>query len=113
MTAGTVQGFHLSGQQKRMWQLQREGKVRQIQCVLEMEGVLDWQRLEAAVKGAARRHEVLRTEFVSLPGMNLPLQMIAEREQVEFRVGEREGWKKEDERDAVERLMGEEREGWV
>ena len=113
MTAGTVQGFHLSGQQKRMWQLQREGKVRQIQCVLEMEGVLDRQRLEAAVKGAARRHEVLRTEFVSLPGMNLPLQVIAERERVEFRVGEREGWKKEDERDAVERLMGEEREGWV
>src|SRR5947209_4388535 len=103
MTAGTVHGFHLSAQQKEMWQLQKKGKRQQSQCVLIFEGVLYRQRLENALRHVVMRYEVLRTEFVSLPGMNLPLQVISERERTEFRIAQG----KTDET-AIEMLMAEE-----
>ncbi|HEY2499284.1 MAG TPA: hypothetical protein VGK24_19665, partial [Candidatus Angelobacter sp.] len=76
MATATVQGFYLSAQQKQVWQAQRESRVQPSQCVLSLEGTLDVPRLRAAVERLVRRYEVLRTDFVCLPGMALPLQVI-------------------------------------
>src|SRR5215216_4374399 len=73
----TLQGFRLSPQQKRVWILQREEQQPyQAQCAVLLAGELDPQALTTALAKVVERHEVLRTSFRCLPGMELPLQIV-------------------------------------
>ncbi|MCA1614516.1 MAG: AMP-binding protein, partial [Acidobacteria bacterium] len=76
----TVEGFRLSPQQKRLWLLSKgeQHAPRSVQCAVVVRGGLDAQKLQAAAARVVSRHEILRTAFHSLPGMDLPLQVIAE-----------------------------------
>lgn len=78
MPAEAVQGFRLSPQQQHLWRLQQGAcdTAYQSHCVIRIEGVLKTDALEATVRCLVERHEVLRTGFLSLPGMTLPLQVI-------------------------------------
>ncbi|HEY1936786.1 MAG TPA: amino acid adenylation domain-containing protein, partial [Candidatus Angelobacter sp.] len=87
MMKTTIEGFHLSAQQKRIWPLQqKQSSLAQSQCALLLEGPLDVARLGDVLRGIVNRHEILRTGFASLPGMEFPLQVIAEAPKIEFRV---------------------------
>jgi len=75
----TVQGFRLSLQQERLWRLGKEGgsaRPFRAQCLVELEGPLDGERLASALGRALGRHEILRTRFRKLPGMPLPVQVV-------------------------------------
>jgi len=77
MTA-SVEGFALSPQQERLWQLQ-EGGVEGLYgafCSLRIAGDVDLERLRQALGLVVQRHEILRTGFQRIPGLGTPLQVI-------------------------------------
>ncbi|HJP91753.1 MAG TPA: amino acid adenylation domain-containing protein [Pyrinomonadaceae bacterium] len=73
-----IEGFQLSPQQKHLWSLcGRDGAtIYRSQCVVRIEGPLNKRILRQAIDDVVRRHEILRTSFRSLPGMDVPLQVI-------------------------------------
>jgi amino acid adenylation domain-containing protein len=73
-----VEGFWLAPQQKRLWLLQRDGELYASQCVARLEGPLDKACLRAALHDVVACHEILRTSFVRVPGMEFPVQAIAD-----------------------------------
>ncbi|MDB5903538.1 MAG: Non-ribosomal peptide synthetase component, partial [Betaproteobacteria bacterium] len=79
MTSQTVEGFHLSPQQKRLWTIHRGSELAyRAQCAVEVRGAVDTSLLRTAVEDVVRRHELLRTRLVLLPGMAFPLQSISD-----------------------------------
>ncbi|HSK81166.1 MAG TPA: condensation domain-containing protein, partial [Thermoanaerobaculia bacterium] len=72
------EGFRLSPQQRRLWRLQDGGRVYPARAVLALEGDLDPEGLRRALEAVVARHEVLRTTYCRLPGMDLPVQRIGE-----------------------------------
>jgi amino acid adenylation domain-containing protein len=77
MTA-TVEGFALSPQQERLWQVQ-EGGVEGLYgafCSLRIAEDIDPERLRQALGLVVERHEILRTAFQRIPGLSTPLQVI-------------------------------------
>ena len=76
-SAGT-RGFWLSPQQKRVWSLQPNGCVSRAICVVGIEGSLDVERLEHALRRIVARNEALRTVFRRQPGMTFPFQVVLE-----------------------------------
>jgi amino acid adenylation domain-containing protein/non-ribosomal peptide synthase protein (TIGR01720 family) len=75
----TLVGFPLSPQQKRLTCLlipNSAGEPYVAQIAIEIEGPLDRERLRRALQSAVGRHEILRTQFVTRPGLNAPLQVI-------------------------------------
>src|SRR5688572_21702922 len=74
-----VEGFRLSPQQRRLWNLQDSAS----DCrsfvslvVLSLEGELRGDRLRKALEKVCVRHESLRTTFRRVPGVSWPLQSV-------------------------------------
>jgi amino acid adenylation domain-containing protein/thioester reductase-like protein len=78
MKPETLQGFQLSPQQKKLWQLQQNSNVYFSQAVIVIEGIINLKILEEAVKKVIDRHEILRTNFCQRSGMSIPFQLINE-----------------------------------
>ncbi len=74
----TGQGFLLSPQQQRLWRLQEgaEATLYRARGALRIEGELDRDALRRALQDLVSRHEILRTAFQAVPGMDLPLQVV-------------------------------------
>jgi len=87
MQSLSIEGFRLSPQQKRLWLLQQAGHSQpyRAQCVVLIEGKLNTETLESAIQKVVERQEILRTNFQALPGMNFPLQVIANNSQPAIR----------------------------
>lgn len=78
LSSSSIQGFRLSPQQKRLWFLQSNNPhPYRAQVVISIRGELQPALLESALRQVVSRHEILRTVFVALPEMSLPLQAIA------------------------------------
>jgi hypothetical protein len=76
-SAQSLEAFRLSTQQRWLWRLQDDGgPAPHTQSVVDLEGPLDPTRLRGAVEAAVGRHEALRTLFVRLPSVKLPLQAV-------------------------------------
>ena len=71
-----LQGSPLSAQQARIWALQKKSPVYRTLCVVQLQGVVERDRLKMAVSCIVERHEILRTLFYTLPSMNIPVQII-------------------------------------
>ncbi|HYG64673.1 MAG TPA: amino acid adenylation domain-containing protein [Thermoanaerobaculia bacterium] len=78
MSEAIIGGFQLSPLQRRVWSLQERdsGQPYRALCLLRIDGDLSRERVKAAVRTVVARHEILRTGFERLPGMQLPLQVI-------------------------------------
>ena len=73
-----MEGFELSPHQKHLWQLQAGSpNAYRAQCAVEIKGKLEPSILENAIAQVISNHEILRTTFNFVPGMSLPLQVIA------------------------------------
>ena len=81
MSSPIIQGYRLSPQQKRLWHFQQsdQSPAGIARCLIEIEGELDADRLQRTLDLVVRQHEILRTSFQLLPGMTIPLQVIAEK----------------------------------
>ena len=79
MEQEVIEGYRLSPQQEYVWLLcQQEPDAHRTQCALRLEGELQKSFLREALQQVVEQHEILRTAFRGMPGMNLPLQVILE-----------------------------------
>ena len=78
MTEQVIEGYRLSPQQTHVWLLERDSRVYRVQCAVSITGALDSDRLAAALQKTVRRHEILRTSFLHVPGLDVPLQVVLE-----------------------------------
>jgi amino acid adenylation domain-containing protein len=78
MNNEVIQGFELSPQQKHLWRLHQETDSLPYRslCAIQIIGNLKIETLNSALKTVVKRHQILRTSFHDLPGMNIPLQTI-------------------------------------
>jgi len=72
-----LEGYRLSPQQQRLWLLRAGSLAFHGRIAVGIAGALDTARLRRAVERVVSRYEILRTAFRGLPGMDLPLQVIA------------------------------------
>lgn len=81
-----LEGYRLSPQQKRICQLQLDDQSQayRAQCAVSISGSLDVSRLISALESLLDRHEILRTTFRRLPGIELPIQVISEQGEMKF-----------------------------
>ncbi len=87
MQQQVIEGFRLSPQQQRLWS-QTGGAAGRAWCALALQGDLRVQSLERALLRVVERHEILRTRFERLPGMEVPIQVISDAPYVDFRQAE-------------------------
>ena len=79
MQQEVIAGYRLSPQQEYLWLLcQQDAVAHRTQCALRLEGELQKSLLREALQQMVEQHEILRTAFRGMPGMNLPLQVIVE-----------------------------------
>jgi amino acid adenylation domain-containing protein/non-ribosomal peptide synthase protein (TIGR01720 family) len=76
-----TKGFRLSPQQRHLWLLQQaeDNQPYCVKCAVQIEGNLNKNLLKAALQNIVNQHEILRTSFPCLPGMDIPLQVIADK----------------------------------
>jgi amino acid adenylation domain-containing protein len=74
-----TQGFPLSPQQKHLWLRQEADRSLpyRAQSTVLIEGPLDTELLQTALRTVFARHEIFRTIFAGLPGATVPFQVIA------------------------------------
>lgn len=74
----SFEGYRLSPQQKYLWLSQQadQSQLYRTRCAVVVEGELNPEILKEALRKAVNAHEILRTTFQRLPGMNLPMQVI-------------------------------------
>ncbi|HKN83845.1 MAG TPA: amino acid adenylation domain-containing protein, partial [Pyrinomonadaceae bacterium] len=80
----TIEGYRLSPQQNRMWRV-LQNEAHRAHCAILIEGQLDIDLLRLAIEQVIGRHEILRTTFQRISGMDTPLQVINESGTVVFR----------------------------
>ncbi|MET0646011.1 MAG: condensation domain-containing protein, partial [Pyrinomonadaceae bacterium] len=87
MQNATLEGYRLSPQQRRVWGLLGGAPSSRphAQCAVSVSGHVTAGALRRAVERLVSRHEVLRTEFQRLPGMEFPIQVIGEGTPVRWR----------------------------
>ncbi|HKV34934.1 MAG TPA: amino acid adenylation domain-containing protein, partial [Pyrinomonadaceae bacterium] len=75
-----VEGFRLSPQQRRLWNLQQDTSDGPSACnsqlVLLLEGELRPEALREVLEKICARHESLRTLFRRVPGVAMPVQVV-------------------------------------
>ncbi len=101
-----MEGFRLSPQQARLWQLQQasKGAFYKAHGLVRIEGDLDSRALEQAFNALISRQEILRTGFTYLPGMAIPVQVISNSGSVIIKKYDLRGSDSEEQRQRVERL---------
>ncbi|BAZ37901.1 amino acid adenylation domain-containing protein [Calothrix sp. NIES-4101] len=76
MTTSNIEGFRLSPQQRYLWLQQKNDIDYAAQSAFLITGNLNIQLLQQAVQKVFARHEIFRTNFHSLPGIKIPVQVI-------------------------------------
>ncbi|MEP6741509.1 MAG: amino acid adenylation domain-containing protein [bacterium] len=76
----SIQGFHLSPQQKTVWKQQQAAGALPflVSAQVLIEGNVQEQILRRALQEVIGRHEILRTTFHRPPGIRTPFQVISE-----------------------------------
>src|SRR5947207_5285069 len=77
MQPAALKGFRLSQQQARLWSWQQQDQVYRAVCAVQLEGQLDTKVLRQALQDVISRHAILRTIFHLVPGMEMPMQVVA------------------------------------
>jgi amino acid adenylation domain-containing protein len=79
MHSKSVVGFRLSPQQKTLWRTGGDHVSELfVQCVVSLEGQIESSELRRAVVALTRENEILRTSLNHPPGVEMPVQVIAE-----------------------------------
>ncbi|OUL26113.1 non-ribosomal peptide synthetase [Nostoc sp. 106C] len=79
-----VAGYRLSPQQEHLWRLQSvtQDSSYIAQCAVSIDGELDVEILKNSLQNVVNHNEILRTSFRCLPGMTIPLQVIADNQDI-------------------------------
>src|SRR6185369_16067783 len=82
MSKEIIEGYRLSPQQKHLWLLGQSE--RSAVCAVRIDGELNADLLQQAIRQVVERFEILRTTFKLLPGMTIPVQIISSGSDFEF-----------------------------
>ncbi|MGV9880189.1 non-ribosomal peptide synthetase [Streptomyces sp. NPDC003006] len=74
--ARQVEGFRLSFQQQRLWELAELGVPSWAQALVTIDGELDTDRLTSALHDTVARHEILRSVYRRVPGTRTALLVV-------------------------------------
>ncbi len=79
-----VAGYRLSPQQEHLWKLQSVTQDNSYisQCAVSIDGEVNEEIFKNALQNVVNQHEILRTSFRCLPGMTVPLQVIAHKQDI-------------------------------
>ncbi|HSE17007.1 MAG TPA: amino acid adenylation domain-containing protein [Pyrinomonadaceae bacterium] len=105
-----IEGFALSPQQKRLWLLRQRGSDYYSQCTVLIEGELDKAALREALEKVVVRHEILRTTFHALPGVDIPIQAIKTNVVFDYREADFSDFDAEEQQAEIEKLSLEDRQ---
>jgi amino acid adenylation domain-containing protein len=105
--------YELSNSQQRLWALlhQMDSKssgVYNIVSSFELTGSLDTEALNTALKSVIRRHEVLRTKFITVNDM--PRQVILAPDQIDFELEQLDIRLKKNKTELIQKALSEELE---
>lgn len=82
--ASPVEGFRISVLQQRLWKLAAAHPVLgRLRVDVDLRGDVQVARLQGHLADAIVRHEILRTRFVSVPGLAWPVQCIDDADAVQ------------------------------
>src|ERR1700761_6437317 len=73
--APAAEGYALSPQQRRLWSLVRQGASPAAQIAVSVQGRIELRALKRAFESVVLRHDILRTRFERLPGLDFPVQV--------------------------------------
>ncbi len=104
-----VEGYRLSPQQQRHWLLYQDSAAYGAQCAVALEGKLEAGLLRQSLERVIARHEILRTAYHLLPGMDAPLQVVAEARAQVLREIDLRGLAEGEQRSRVDEQLREER----
>src|SRR5437899_3270115 len=76
MQTTSLKGAHLSLQQTRLWLFQQKSRAYHVQGIIKVEGKFNRVLWLQSLHYMIERHEILRTTFRRLPGMDVPMQII-------------------------------------
>ncbi|HEY9849781.1 MAG TPA: amino acid adenylation domain-containing protein [Leptolyngbyaceae cyanobacterium] len=81
MQSLTIEGFQISPQQKRVCLLQEaeHNQPYRVTGMVVIEGEVDRDILKTACQKVVEKYEILRTNFQTLKGMTIPLQVVRDR----------------------------------
>ncbi|HXB21643.1 MAG TPA: amino acid adenylation domain-containing protein [Candidatus Solibacter sp.] len=77
MSSITPDLYGLSPQQKSAWAFRSSTQLPHVQITWDVEGALDHARLRRALQQVVRRHEILRSRLVPVPGLKFPVQEVS------------------------------------
>jgi hypothetical protein len=86
MNSQAIEGFLISPQQSCLWKLGEMGGQYLSSCQIVIQGRLDRGILKETLRCIVRHHTILRTTFQSAPGLELPLQLVSENDDFEWKV---------------------------
>ncbi len=84
MQSETTGAFHLSPQQRLLWESAPSNRSR---LLVKVEGRFDAARLRNAVEKLVERHEILRTTYTRMPGVKTPFQVVGDSSNVDVTIG--------------------------
>lgn len=78
-----IAGYRLSPQQEHLWiHSVTQDNSYICQCAVSIDGELDVEILKKSLQSVVNQHEILRTSFRCLPKMTVPLQVIADSQDI-------------------------------
>ena len=77
-----IEGYRLSPQQERDLEFQQDNPAYRTQCAVSIDGPLRTEALRAALQSVVAKHEILRTSYRLLPGLEFVVQVIADYTQI-------------------------------
>jgi amino acid adenylation domain-containing protein len=76
MQPSVIEGYRLSPQQKRLWNLHEQGTILSNCLVIRMKGAVCQKTLHFSLKNLVGSHEIFRTNFRKLEELVYPVQVI-------------------------------------
>src|SRR5262245_29677659 len=106
MQQATIEGFRVSSQQGHIWQISKGvfNPAYRVQCNVIIEGNLELDLLRGALQKLVDRHEILRTSFHCLAGMNFPLQVINDQVEIEIKIQDASEVLEEDQKEQLQEV---------
>jgi amino acid adenylation domain-containing protein len=84
MPGVALKGARLSSQQERLWSFLQGSNVYRSQCTVAMNGKLDFQTFRLALEQLVEQHTIFQTVFYTLPGMDIPIQVLGHDVHLDF-----------------------------
>lgn len=102
-----IAGYRLSPQQEHLWKLQllTQDSSYISQCAVSIDGEVNEEIFKKALQNVVNQYEILRTSFPCLPGMTVPLQVIAHKQEISINYYDQSSFSAEENDQKIDLLL--------